>query len=63
MPLKRDEREGALSTAVVLLWVIIFVVTTLCIGTANAQTVVSQPTTITLWAGSQDFPRESADIS
>jgi hypothetical protein len=51
---KGDAREVALSVGVVLLWLRVLVVAALLIGAAHAQTLVTQPTTTTLWAGSQD---------
>lgn len=51
---KGDTREVAVSVGVVLLWLRVLVVAALLIGAAHAQTLVTQPTTTTLWAGSQD---------
>lgn len=51
---KGDRREVAVSVRVVLLWLRILVVAALLIGSAHAQTLATQPTTTTLWAGSQD---------
>src|SRR5215472_4825598 len=49
---KSDPREIA-AINMVFVWVVIFVA--VFVGAANAQTVVNQPTTTTLWAGSQDI--------
>lgn len=51
---KGDTREVAVSVGVVLLWLRVLIVSALLISAAHAQTLVTQPTTTTLWAGSQD---------
>lgn len=51
---KGDTREVAVSVGMVLLWLRVLVVAALLIGAAHAQTLVTQPTTTTLWADSQD---------
>jgi hypothetical protein len=54
---KGDTRKVASSVGVVLLWLRVLVVAALLIGAAHAQTLVTQPTTTTLWVGSQDTTR------
>lgn len=50
---KGDTRKVAVSAGVVLLWLKILVVEALLIGAAHPQTLATQPTTTTLWAGGQ----------
>ena len=51
---KGDIGEVSAFVGVVLLWLRVLVIAALLIGAVHAQTLVTQPTIPSLWAGSQD---------
>lgn len=51
---QRAAREIALSVGLILLWVLVLLLLTSMVRTANAQTVTNPSTTTSLWAGTAD---------